>query len=281
MKLSLLCVVVLALCSCSGNSSTGVKFKATATGHSATASWTASTTPGATYFLYGGIGSGNESSTAVNSTAISGTSYTDSTSSFLVSGNNVCYYVKSFLAGNPSGSQFSAASNESCGVVPSGPPAPPVQSPIQLVSLPPACLTSAPNQMVFLNTPLPTMAGQFQATYMEQLSVASADAVVGISSGPASAYGNLSAIVRANPATGYFDAFNSTAYQETNLVKFQVNAWYRITMVVNIASQTYSAYVNGTQIATNYGFRTKATNLSNVALVSEVGSETLCANTAV
>lgn len=265
-------------------------FQTTSTGHTATLSWTASATSGVSYSVYGGVGSGNESSTAVNTSPINALTYTDSTSTFLVSGNPVCYKVKAFLPSNPTGSQYSAPSNEACATVPFTAPAPPVQNPIQTASttgpfmpfaMPVSCLVSAPSKLSFLNTPITTETGLFQLTYVETVSVNFADAVTGLTSGPATAYGNLAAIVRANPATGYFDSYNSTGYVETNLVKASSMSAYRITFVVNVPAQTYSAFVNGIQIATNFGFRTKVTSLNNVAMVSETGVQTICPNTAV
>ena len=94
-------------------------------GHSAILTWTASVTAGVTYNVYGGAGSGKEGTTAINTSAITGLTYTDSTSAFLTPGTTVCYEVKSFLATNTTGTQLSVASNEACGTVPTTAPLPP------------------------------------------------------------------------------------------------------------------------------------------------------------
>jgi hypothetical protein len=112
-----------------------LEIQTTPTGHSAALSWKASTSAGVTYFVYGGVGPGGEATTAINTIAISGLVYTDASSAFLLPGNNVCYVVKAFLATNTAGTQFSVASNESCGVVPTNAPAAPVQNPAQVSGL--------------------------------------------------------------------------------------------------------------------------------------------------
>jgi len=94
-------------------------------GHSAVLTWTASTTSGVTYNVYGGAGAGKESTTAINTSPITSLTFTDSTSAFLTPGTTVCYTVKSFLASNTAGTQLSVASNEACGTIPTTAPAPP------------------------------------------------------------------------------------------------------------------------------------------------------------
>lgn len=269
----------------------GIFLQTPSGGHAAQLTWNASASAGATYFIYGGAGSGKESATPLNVAALSVLAYTDSTSSFLTSGTTVCYYVKAFLGG-----ALSPASNEWCGVVP---PAPPTgvngqtsqAMPFSVTPLPAQCVASKANTFAFTNTAIPSQAGQFQISYMAKPTAgpatagyvtAATDGVTGLSASAASAYGNLSAIARANPATGYWDAYNLNGYG-VPLVKVPYvsgNA-NRVTLQVNVPAQTYSVYVDGTEIAANYAFRTKVAALANLAVVSETGSVSVCSNTAV
>jgi hypothetical protein len=67
--------------------------------------WNASTTPGATYNIFRGIGPGKESTTPI-ATGIVGTLFQDTS---VVAGNNYCYVATAHTGGGSS-----PASNESC-----------------------------------------------------------------------------------------------------------------------------------------------------------------------
>lgn len=259
-------------------------------GHSAILTWAASTTAGATYFVYSGIGSGKESTTPVNATAITGTTYTDTTSPGLVSGNNMCWELKAYLSTNPAAQQYSALSNEVCATVPYNPPAPPVLNPPTVsqtlpfnpIELPAACLTTKASVLSILNASLPVSeAGSFQITWTATPGATPTDGVMGLSQGVAAGYANMAAIVRFNPSSGIIDSYNGTAYGELVQIKYAAGVAYRVTFVVDVPTQTYDAYVNGTQLAKAYKFRTPVTALTNVALVSETSTVTVCADTAV
>jgi fibronectin type 3 domain-containing protein len=83
--------------------------------HDVILSWTASATPPAVtgYNVYRGTASGGESSTALNSTLISGTTYTDEN----VTAGTTYYYVVKAIASN--GVTLSAPSKEAAAAVPS------------------------------------------------------------------------------------------------------------------------------------------------------------------
>jgi hypothetical protein len=180
--------------------------------------------------------------------------------------------------------------------MPPNPPGTPNATTAQVFDInqtPPACFNTTASSFTFSNFPMgAAQAGTFQITWSEtptlstiqdtppNWSTATTDGVWGLSSGPVTAYGQLSAIIRANPSTGYFDAYNGTGYGVPLVqIKFTHTA-YRLSLTVNVPAQTYSAYVNGTEIAANYKFRAPATTLSNIGAVSETGSLALCPNLA-
>ncbi len=81
--------------------------------HDVVLSWTASATAGVTgYYIYRGTASGGESSTALNSTSLDGTSYTDAS----VAAGTTYYYVVKAVGSN--GVTLSAASTEASATVP-------------------------------------------------------------------------------------------------------------------------------------------------------------------
>ena len=108
------------------------------------------------------------------------------------------------------------------------------------------------------------------------------DGVIGLSSGPASAYTSLAAIVRFN-STGTIDARNGGAYTAAATIPYSAGTSYHFILDVNLAVHTYNAsvVVSGTQvvIGTNLAFRTEqagVSSLSNLAAVAALGSQTIC-----
>jgi DNA-binding transcriptional regulator GbsR (MarR family) len=104
--------------------------------------------------------------------------------------------------------------------------------------------------------------GTFTATFDATPTVSPENAVVGLSKGAATAYGNLSCIARFNP-TGQIDAYNGTAYQAAASISYAKNTAYHFRMVVNVTAHTYSVYVTpagGTELTVglNYAFRSTA-----------------------
>lgn len=267
-----------------------VTFQQGSTGPKAVLTWNPSKTAGVTYNVYGGTASGKESATPI-ATGLTSPAYTDS-SALLVPSQPVCYYVNAQL-----NSVVSLPSNEWCGTVPIGAPSglggttSASLAPFSVTPLPAQCVASKANTFTFTNTAIPAQSGQFQLTIMMTPTAGPAtagyvsgptDGVAGLSSGPINAYGSYAALVRANPQTGYFDSYNGTDYgTPAAKVVYVSGIAYRVTFVVNTSAQTYSAYVDGTLIASNYKFRTAAKSLANVALVSETGAVKTCANVAV
>jgi hypothetical protein len=87
----------------------------------------------------------------------------------------------------------------------------------------------------------PAATGTFTATFDATPTVSPENAVVGLSSGAATAYGNLACIARFNP-TGQIDAYNGTAYG-TSTINYSANVSYHFRLVVNVTAHTYSVYV--------------------------------------
>jgi hypothetical protein len=50
----------------------------------------------------------------------------------------------------------------------------------------------------------------------------------------------------------------------TQLIQYQLNAWYYVRAIVNFTSQTYSAWINGTQYVTNAAFNHASQNVPYV-----------------
>ncbi len=111
-------------------------------------------------------------------------------------------------------------------------------------------------------------AGTFTATFDATPTVSPENAVVGLSKGVATAYGNLSCIVRFNP-TGQIDAYNGTAYQAASSISYAKNTAYHFRLVVNITAHTYSVYVTpagGSELTVglNYAFRSTANTVTSL-----------------
>ncbi|HXB02146.1 MAG TPA: chitobiase/beta-hexosaminidase C-terminal domain-containing protein, partial [Opitutaceae bacterium] len=119
----------------------------------------------------------------------------------------------------------------------------------------------------------PAATGTFTATFDATPTVSPENAVVGLSSGAATAYGNLACIARFNP-TGQIDAYNGTAYAAASSINYSANVSYHFRLVVNTTAQTYSVYVTpagGSEltVGSNYAFRSTAgapTSLNNWCL---------------
>jgi len=108
-------------------------------------------------------------------------------------------------------------------------------------------------------------AGTFTATFDATPTASPENAVVGLSKGVATAYGNLSCIARFNP-TGQIDAYNGTAFQAALSIPYAKNTAYHFRMVVNVPAHTYSVYVTptgGTELTVglNYVFRVAQASL--------------------
>jgi Abnormal spindle-like microcephaly-assoc'd, ASPM-SPD-2-Hydin len=143
-----------------------------------------------------------------------------------------------------------------------------------------ACLVSSSG---WANSSLPQIeTGNFQIQFDATPSAAALDSVVGLSSGPATAYTDLAAIVRFNNA-GNIDARNGSAYTSLAPIPYLPGGTYHITMNINVAAHTYDAYVligsGQTPIGTGLAFRTdqaSVSSLGNIASVTSTGSNSIC-----
>ncbi|MGA3006949.1 MAG: chitobiase/beta-hexosaminidase C-terminal domain-containing protein [Opitutaceae bacterium] len=113
----------------------------------------------------------------------------------------------------------------------------------------------------------PAATGTFTATFDATPSVSPENAVVGLSSGAATSYGNLACIARFNP-TGQIDAYNGTAYGSSS-ISYSANVAYHFRLVVNVTAHTYSVYVTpagGSEqtVGLNYAFRSTANTATSL-----------------
>ena len=148
------------------------------------------------------------------------------------------------------------------------------------VATTPPCLSSSGS---WVNSGLPqAQTGAFRVEFDATPSSAGIDGVVGLSSGPASAYTSLAAIVRFNPA-GTIDARNGVAYTAATAVAYTAGTTYHFILDVNLTAHTYNAsvVVNGAPvvIGTTLAFRTEqagVSSLNNLASMTSPGSQTIC-----
>ena len=145
----------------------------------------------------------------------------------------------------------------------------------------PSCLTGG---TVWQNQPFALQSGSFSFGFDATPSAAGIDAVMGLSSGAASDFTGLAAIVRFNGA-GVIDARDGANYSAVNAIPYSAGTSYHFVLVVNVATHSYSAFVTpagGTQalIGSGYAFRTEQASvaaLSNLGVWAGVGSQAVCA----
>jgi hypothetical protein len=108
------------------------------------------------------------------------------------------------------------------------------------------------------------------------------DAVTGLSSGPASEYTDLAAIIRFN-LKGAIDARNGSTYSAISVIPYLAGATYHFIMDINISTHTYNAYVMlgsvRAPIGVNLAFRTEQasiTSLNNLGVMTTRGSHSIC-----
>jgi hypothetical protein len=110
--------------------------------------------------------------------------------------------------------------------------------------------------------------GTFTATFDAIPSVSPENAVVGLSSGAATAYTTISCIARFNP-TGQIDAYNGTAYAAASTINYSAGVSYHFRLVVNVTAHTYSVFVTpagGSEltVGSNYAFRSTANTATSL-----------------
>ena len=134
-----------------------------------------------------------------------------------------------------------------------------------------------------MNSTLPQVeTGTFRLEFDATPASTRIDGVVGLSSGPASDFTNLAAIVRFNP-TGTIDARNGAAYTAATSIAYSAGTTYHFILDVNVSAHTYNAsvVVNGAAvvIGTQLAFRAEqagVSSLNNVGSMTAPGSQTIC-----
>jgi hypothetical protein len=114
----------------------------------------------------------------------------------------------------------------------------------------------------------PGATGTFTATYDATPSASPENAVIGLSNGAATAFGNLGCIGRFNPS-GNIDAYNGTAYAAASTIHYSAGVSYHFEMDVNVTAHTYSIYVtpaggSKTLVGSNYAFRSTANTMTSL-----------------
>jgi hypothetical protein len=114
----------------------------------------------------------------------------------------------------------------------------------------------------------PAATGTFTATYDATPTASPENAVVGLSNGAATGFGNLGCIARFNPS-GQIDAYNGTAYAAASSINYSANVSYHFRFVVNVTAHTYSVFVTpsgGSEITvgSNYAFRSTANTMTSL-----------------
>ena len=129
------------------------------------------------------------------------------------------------------------------------------------------------------NQSFPTQTTTFTASFDAAPSQLGSDIVVGLSPTATSAYTGLAASIRFN-SSNTIDVRDGSSYSADVSVPYTAGTTYQFSMVVDVATDTYSVYVTpqgGSQIAlaTNYSFRTEqatATSLSNLTEYTDAGT---------
>jgi len=64
-----------------------------------------------------------------------------------------------------------------------------------------------------------------------------------------------------------FQVRNGSAYAATTTISYAANTTYHVKIVANLTAKTYDVWINGTQIAATYSFRTEAATMDDVGQV--------------
>jgi hypothetical protein len=118
------------------------------------------------------------------------------------------------------------------------------------------------------NTALPTQTGTFTAEYDVVPKAKPIDSVVGLSSGPQTAYTGFATLTRFG-TSGNIDARNGGSYAAASAIAYSANVSYHFRLVVNVPARTYSAYVTpagGTEkaIGIDFAFRSEQSTVSQL-----------------
>lgn len=139
----------------------------------------------------------------------------------------------------------------------------------------PGCFVSGNNTNWNTYQAFTTQSGTFTATFTATPNTANQDSVIGLSQSPATAYGNMAAIIRFN-SSGDIDAYQGSipGYTAVNTAPYSAGTAYTFSMTVNIGAGIYSVSETSPSsivIATNYAFRptAAASSLSYVNAASD------------
>ena len=132
---------------------------------------------------------------------------------------------------------------------------------------------------IWYNQSFPTQTTTFTASFDATPNQLGSDIAIGLSPTAASAYTGMAAIVLFD-SSNTIEVRDGSSYSANVSVPYTAGTTYQFSMVVDVATDTYSVYVTpqgGSQIAlaTNYSFRTEqatATSLSDLTEYTDAGT---------
>ena len=96
----------------------------------------------------------------------------------------------------------------------------------------------------------------------------SLDGVIGVADNSVNVtgYSDLAMLVRLNPS-GSFDARNGSSFNSDVSIPYVAGQTYKLEIVANMDANTYDVFVNSTQIASGYSFRSNAPATDNAGVL--------------
>jgi hypothetical protein len=137
-----------------------------------------------------------------------------------------------------------------------------------LTIAPAVCSTATPRNG-WQNTSLPTLTGLSQVFFDAMPTASPTNSVIGLSSGPQTAYTGFAELVRFNPS-GTIDVRNGSVYAADAVMPYSAGTTYHFTVNMDLNAHTYTVLAftqlgAGQQIATNYAFRTEQSSVTSVS----------------
>lgn len=126
----------------------------------------------------------------------------------------------------------------------------------------PSCKTASTEFEPWQNVDMPPQNGRFTIVWNATPLAPRANAVIGVARGDVGGHDDLATIVRFNEQ-GYIDARHAGRYTALASVPYVSGTRYRIGMEVDLATRTYSASVDGVEIAQNFPFRTEQNDINS------------------